>query len=419
MKKKINYLLAFVIPFLICLIFMYFKGILGNVEYAYVSDLRLQHIVFLGYLKEIILGNASLFYSFTAGMGSAMISTMVFYCISPINLLLLVISDIRWAILFIYIVKVSLAGLTMFILLKSKLEKNNFITVMFSTCYALCAFAINYFFCVFWFDSLYLAPLVVMGIDRMFIKKKINLLYIFALSAAIMCNIQMGFGLCVFSVVYFIYSYNINYNIKKDFKKLIYFGSIFTISSLCVGAISSGFLLGFMSSYGDIASARAINITTSPGVANIGDVLKNLFTVGNYKTDYYNSFEPFIYCGLIVSFFSILYLFSKNISKKKRLHAIGLILVFLISFRVNFLNLFWHLSTPVLLNFRYSVYLGLFLTMIAYECYMTKEKLEKSDIKVLVISLFLGLFVVIGYSSEMYVGHTFIYLVVIFFTCTW
>ena len=87
MKFK-NYGLAFVIPIIICLIALYFKGILKNIEYLYVSDLRLQHIVFLNYLKEVLINKASLFYTFSAGMGSSMLSTLIFYCISPINLLL-------------------------------------------------------------------------------------------------------------------------------------------------------------------------------------------------------------------------------------------------------------------------------------------------------------------------------------------
>lgn len=410
-----NYVLAFIIPIIICMLSLHFKGILKNIEYMYVSDLRLQHVVFLNYLKEILLNKASLFYTFTAGMGSSMLSTVVFYCISPINILLLFFKDIRYAILIIYLVKVGLAGLTMYILLKSKTEdkEGKFITVVFSTCYALCAFVINYFFCVFWFDCLYLAPLVVLGIDRLVQKEKISLLYILSLALTIICNIQMGFGLCMFSVIYYLYSFNIKYHVKKDFKKFIHLGIIFAISSLCAGAISSGVLFGFMSSYGDISSARAVQITTSPGVANIFYILKNIFTVGNLKTDYYNSFEPFVYSGLIVSFFSIIYLFNKDIDKRKRIHAFLVILVFVISFCVNFINLFWHLSSPVLLNFRYSEYLGLFLTMMAYECYVSKDKLNRNDITVLVLSLLVGLFMIIAYSNEVYVAYTFAFLIAI------
>lgn len=413
MKKLKNYIMAFILPFIICIFILYLKDILFNIENIYVSDLRLQHVVFLNYFKSILLGDASVQYSFYAGMGTPMISTMIFYAISPVNLLLFFINDIRYAVVFIYIVKMSLSGLTMYILLKSRRSQDNFMTVLFSTCYALSAFIINYFFCIFWFDSVYLAPLVMLGIDRMFERERFSLIYIFSLGLAIICNIQMGFGLCVYSVVYYIYSYNIRYSIKKDFKKFIHMGIIFAISSLCAGAISSGILLGFVTDYSNISVARDIMVTTRAGTSNIGYVIKNFFTVGNLKTDYYNDYEPFIYCGLIVSFFSILYFFNKNIDSKKRLHALGVILVFIISFSINSLNLFWHLSSPVLLNFRYSIYLALFLTVLAYESYSKIDKLSKTDIVVLIISLFVGLSVIVLYVNEVYVLYTFIFLVLI------
>lgn len=414
MKKLKNYLLAFLIPFMICLVIFYFKDILGNIENMYVSDLRLQHLVFLNYLKNIFTGDASIFYSFSAGMGNSMLSTIIFYCVSPINLLLLLFKDIRYAIMFIYIVKISLAGLTMFMLLKKKTGRDSFSTVLFASCYAVSSFVINYFFCVFWFDVLYFAPLVVMGIDKMFENKKINLLYIISLGMAIMCNIQMGFGLCVFSVVYYLYSLYVNYNIKTDLKKIKQLSVVFIISSLCAGTISIGALLGFMNDYAKISAARDMQVTTAAGTTNILHVLKNLFTVGNLKTDYFNNFEPYVYCGLIVTFFSMLYLFNNNIDKKKRNGALGVFLVFCISFSINFINLFWHVSSPVLLNYRYSIYLGLFLTIIAYECYLDKEKLNKKDIVLLSVFLFVAFFVMLAFSLDTYVIHTFVFLILIF-----
>ena len=119
MKKTKNYLLAFFIPCIICLCIFYFKNALGRVEDIYVTDLRVQHLGFLNYFKSIMLGESSLFYSFNAGIGSSMLSTMIFYCISPINLLMLVIKDVQYAVLFIYIMKVSLSGLTMYMYLRT------------------------------------------------------------------------------------------------------------------------------------------------------------------------------------------------------------------------------------------------------------------------------------------------------------
>ena len=414
MIKNKNYVLAFFIPLVICLIFIGLKNVFYNIDSFMVSDLKVQLLAFLNYFKNVLLGKASMLYSFNAGMGSSMLSTIIFYCISPINLLLLFFKDTRYAILFIYLIKVSLAGLTMFILLKNKYERDSFGVVIFSICYALSSFVINYYFAIFWLDSLYLAPLVTLGIEKIFKTEKINLIYILSLSLAIICNIQMGFGLCVYSVIYYLYSFNIRYEIRKDFDKFKRLGIIFIISSLCAGAISSGIILGFISDLGSIFGARNMTITTGSGVSNIGYILKNLFTVGNLKSDYLNDTEPYIYCGLIVTYFSILYLFDKNIDKNKRKHSLIVIIIFILSFCIKYLNIFWHLSVPVMLNFRYSLYLGLFLTMIGYECYINKDRLIGKDITVLVCSLLLGLLMVMAYNKETYVIYTFIFLVLIF-----
>ena len=408
-----NYILAFIIPIVICLVFMYFKHILADIEEIYTSDLRCQHIVFLNYFKEVILGNASLFYTYSAGMGNSMLAMIIFYCISPINFMLFIIEDMRWAIFIIYFIKMGLAAVSMFIFLKHKTGKNEFMTVVFATCYALCSFIINYFFCVFWFDCMYLAPMVMMGIDRIFEKEKMSLLYICSLALTIICNIQMGFGLCVFSVVYFFYSFNIRYSLKKDFKKFLQIGLLFAISSLCVGAISSCSLLGFLSGYMDVASTRNI-FSTRAGVSNLLYILKDLFTVGNLTGEYNNNFEPYIYCGLIITFFSILYMFNKNIDKKKRVNAFLVILFFMISFSVNIINLFWHLTPPISFNFRYSEYMSLFLVLIAYESYINKDKLLSKDIGILFVSLLVGLFIILGFNNNTYVIQAFIFLILNF-----
>ena len=412
--KKKNYFIAFIIPCIICLIVLYFQGVLKDIEEMYQSDLRLQQIVFLNYLKNVILGNNSLYYSFSAGLGNSMLSTLIFYCISPINFLLFLIKDIRYAILSIYIAKLGLAGLTSYILLKTKFKEDRFITVIFSSCYALCTFVMNYFFCGFWLDSLYLAPLVILGIDQIVQKKKISLLYIFSLALAIICNIQMGFGLCIFSVIYFIYCFNLNYNLKKDFKTFIDIGKLFAISSLCAGAISSASLLGFASSYGTISSMRGLGSSSNAGISNIFLIIKNLFTVGTLKSDFYNNFEPYVYCGLMVSFLGILFLFNKNIDKNKRFHSTLVVIVFIISFCINAINVFWHLSSPVLLNFRYSIYMTIFMVMFAYECYIKTDKFNSKDITILSILLLLVLAAIISFDKQVYILTTFIFLILNF-----
>lgn len=414
LNKFKYYILSFIVPLFICMLILYFKGIFNDVEEFFVSDLRLQHISFLNYLKNIFLGKASIYYSFNAGMGSSMLSTLVFYCISPVNLLLFLMKNIQYAIVWIYVIKICLSGLTMFILLKNKFNSNNnIVTIMFSTCYSLCSFVVGYFFCGFWLDSLYLAPLVTLGIDKMFRDEKINSLYISSLSLAIICNIQMGFGLCIYSLIYYLYCYKLKYDVKKDIKKFKRFGMIFLISSLCVVFISSGILFTFISRYGDISLAREGNLDVSSNVSNIGYIFKNLLSVGNLRSDYYNEFEPLIYSGLIVSCFSVLYFFNRDIEKRKRLCSLTVVLIFLSSFCISFVNMFWHLSLPVMLNFRYSLYLSLFLVIIGYESYITKNKLSSLDISILGILLVLGCLMVLVYGNDIYIVYTVIFLILI------
>ena len=409
--KKKYYILSFIIPLILYIIFLTLKKVIPNIEVLFVTDLRVQHLPFFSYLKSVLMGKSSFQYSYYAGMGSPMISALVFYAISPLNILLVLIKDIRWAIFSIYLLKMCLSGLTMFIFLKNKFKKESYMTVAFSTCYALSAYVINYFFCVFWLDAIYLAPLVLLGIDKIFDKEKINLLYIFSLSLTIICNIQMGFGLCIFSVIYYLYSFSIKYNIKKDFKKFVKLGTIFAISSLCAGAISSGFILAFLTDHKSSTIARNLGDSNYSQTTSIDYIIKNMFSLGKIKTSYHNEYEPLLYSGLIVSLLSILYLFDKNIDKKKRKSALIVILVFIISFFIKKLNIFWHLSQPIYLNYRYSIYLSLFLILISYDYYINKDKFTKKDIIILTISMLIGLLFDLIYQKEIYLIHTIIFLV--------
>ncbi|MEE3342992.1 MAG: YfhO family protein [Bacilli bacterium] len=412
-KKYKYHILSFIIPLFLCVIFFSMKGIITNVELFFVSDLKDQHLAFFQYLKNVMLGYDSIYYSYYAGLGSPMISALSFYVVSPINIMLIIIKDIRYAIFSIYILKICLSGLMMFIFLSYKSNKRLFIALIFSICYAMSSYAMNFFLSIFWLDVLYLAPLVLLGIDKLFIEEKFNLIYILSLSLTIICNIQIGFGLCIFSVIYFIYSYNIKYDIKKNRDVFVRLSIIFLISSLCVGAISSGFIMAFLSGYNNTNIARNVGVSSYSRTGSIDYIIKNIFSIGKVKTLYYNEYEPLIYCGLIVTILSILYLFDKDIDKKLKKHTIIVIVIFIISFIIKPLNVFWHLSQPILLNYRYSIYLSLFLVLISYEYYLRKGKFIRKDYFVLCISILVGVIFSFIYKMEINLLWSIVYLLLI------
>ena len=195
-----------------------------------------------------------------------------------------------------------------------------------------------------------------------------------------------------------------------NFKKLLF---IFIISSLCVGGISSGVLLSFLTEYNNIATARGIGSAGVTASNDIGYIFKNLLSIGKMNKSLVVNYEAYIYCGLIVTYFSCLYFFNKKINKRKKVHSFIVIMIFIFSFCINFLNNFWHISPPFILNYRYSIYLSLFLTMLGCESYLRKRRLSKRDIKVLIACIIIGLLCTRIYS-DVYTMYTIVFLVSIF-----
>ena len=69
--------------------------------------------------------------------------------------------------------------------------------------YGLCAYSTAFIMQFMWTDGLFLAPLVLLGLER-FINGKSPLMYILMLALTIYTNFYTGFGVCLFTGFYFI-----------------------------------------------------------------------------------------------------------------------------------------------------------------------------------------------------------------------
>jgi len=82
-----------------------------------------------------------------------------------------------------------------------------------------------------WMDCFILLPLVILGLDRLIEKDKIGI-YIICLTLSILVNFYIGFTVCIFSFLYFIYKCYVMNNFKLKVIKS------FVISSLLCGLMS-------------------------------------------------------------------------------------------------------------------------------------------------------------------------------------
>ena len=142
-----------------------------------------------------------------------MIATIAYYLSTPFNILLYFFDNIENFFIFQILIKFSLSGLTMYKYLSYQNKNNS--ALIFSTAYALSSFMICNYFQMMWLDAYLLAPLLLLGIDKI-IKEKKHLLYSVILFLIIASNYYTGYMCAVFAVIYFIYKYLLED--KKDKK---------------------------------------------------------------------------------------------------------------------------------------------------------------------------------------------------------
>ena len=207
MKKK-YLVLSFIIPFFCLFLVFITNGIIFGNDSIFYGDSQYQYYQLLIYLKGVIDGTSNLIYSFQVGFGSSMIATLAYYLSSPFNLLLSIFSYENIEIFFIVsvIIRIGLCATTMYLYLNY--QDNSRYSLIFSICYSLSFYVVANYYQIMWLDSYFLAPLLLLGIDKL-IKEKKLLLYGIILFLIILTNYYMGYMCALFSVLYFAYKFMI------------------------------------------------------------------------------------------------------------------------------------------------------------------------------------------------------------------
>ena len=391
MKEKIKkYWLSFLIPVLIMIVALVsYQCFIFQDTSILLTDMKGQYISLFAYFKDVLMGYQSLFYSFSKGLGGNMFGTFAYYLASPLNLLILFFSkaNLEAFIIIILLLKIGLSGLTMNIFLNDVNEKNQKMNLLLSICYALNSFIINYFYNIIWLDALYLLPLVALGLNNI-IKDKKPTLYIVSLALSLCINYYMGYMLCIFSVLFFIYQLVVNYSIKKDkqmIKRAIY---KFFISSLLAGICSAIILIPtFLELQETPRSFGSLTSSFSSRWLSILDISNRIFLGSNSSEKFLLSNNINIYCGFIVVILVYLYFFNNKTSKKDKISTGILVLFFILSAICPYLNYIWHgLNFPQGFANRFTFIFMFFLIFIASKSFSQLDiNLKKEHYYIVVI----------------------------------
>lgn len=386
--------LSFLIPLLILIIYVVSqKVLLFNLITA---DLREQYIFLFDYFKDVLDGTSSIFYHFGRGLGGSMYGTFFYYLSCPLNLVLVFSNEnnIYLFLLGLIFLKISLCGFTMYIYLSKSNKNDKFINLLLAILYSLMTYNLVYYYQMMWLDVTYLAPLVVLGLDRIIQNKK-STCYIIFLFLCILCNYYISYMLCLFLCIYFIFRIITKYNIKKDKKKIKEITKKFIISSLLAGLLASFVIFPVL---------YELKNTYRSEVFFDYDLILNPFNsiarFGIVESDYnyYVKFFPHIFCGFIPIIIIINY-FMKVRDKNKKYIAYILTFFFLSFILPSFIKLWHGLEIPYHLFHRWSFLFSLFMIIMAAEKYKKLKMFSLNEIFKISIFYYLLITLSILFSS--------------------
>jgi uncharacterized membrane protein YfhO len=152
----------------------------------------------------VLVGKSSLIYTFERSLGGEFLGYYAYYLASPLSWIVALFPErlIVEAVTFIMILKCGLSGFFFAYYLEKSGRKVDMIGyAMFSTMYALCAYAMAYQSNTMWMDALMLLPLVTLGIERL-IKDGNFKFFIIVFSITVWSNYYIGYMCCIYVLLY-------------------------------------------------------------------------------------------------------------------------------------------------------------------------------------------------------------------------
>lgn len=398
-KKQIPYIwLGPIFTLLIMLVLYAISGIypFGTNTTAF-SDGFAQYVAFLSEFANKIQEGSSLLFTWNMGGGVNFWATISYYLASPLNVIALFFKpeEMPNAFSLITLIKPVLMSLTFSIFLKYVYKKNDLTVAIFSVLWALSGFMIAVIYITSWYDAIIYFPLVIMGLNKM-INGGSAWFYALFLGLTIASNFYIGWMVCIFCVIYFVYSFisdddvyyegniteeqqdsdaesvNVFVVIKNSYllKSFLKFG----FSSLLAGGISAVMTLPMI--YVLSNTAKGTTVADTIVVEDIWGILASHIFPAKHEYFAMGSKDiVFGFVGIATLILAVIYFFNKRISVRKKAGNLFLLLVIWASITFYPLWFAWHgFSEPAGVIHRFAFVYSFVLIKIAYEAFIEIKK---------------------------------------------
>ncbi len=394
LKPDLLYLLSFLVPTLIMLVIFIIQKIYPFGERSFLHiDMYHQYFPFLVEFYHKLRGGESLFYSWNTGIGSNFLALYVYYLASPSNWLCILVPEgfLMEFLSYMVVIKIGLCGLTFTYYIRKHFKRDSWAVLGFSLFYALSGFMAAYNWDVMWLDVIVLAPVIILGVERLVSEGKCYM-YCLSLGLSILSNYYLSIMLCIFLVLYFVVLLTARESSAGEDSAPLAFPRLnkiqnfygkalirFVVFSLFAGGMAAVLLLP------ELAALRFTEFSD----INFPSKLKTYFPVidmlarhcFNVTVETGLDHWPNIYCGVLVFVLLPLYILQKQIPLRQKAPKLLLLAFMLVSFSTNVLNFIWHgLNYPDSLPARQSFLYILLLLTICYEAFLHLQESSKNVI---------------------------------------
>lgn len=374
--KRNFYILAVLIPILLVSALFVMIGIAPfGPHNLLVSDLSTQYLQFFSELKRQLTHFSFSGYSFLMSLGDSLVPIYAYYLLSPLNIIILFFGNAQLpiAIDLIIWIKLILCSISMSWFLAKKYQAYDLMAVYGGLAYGLCGFVSMYFYDLMWLDALIWLPVTIYGLEKLYYRGK-PAVYVIGLIAIIMTNFYMGYIICIFNVLYLAFlikknqPFNLTFtqNLDANRSKIIRF-----IWYSLLSAMSAAVVL--------IPTAISMLATGKKNLLSANFLFKGTFglsfpvNLGVGGNDFAGRLvhNPSFFSGSLFIIGSVVYFFSKFISKRDK-QAAGILIggIFVGMWFLPF-NTIWHMmQQPAGFPFRMVFLFSFAIIMITYEGYL-------------------------------------------------
>ncbi|MBO5024199.1 MAG: YfhO family protein [Clostridia bacterium] len=386
---------AFLLPFTIML------GIYACMEIhpfgnnsVLMLDLQAQYIYYYEEIRNLLTEGGSFLYSWKRTLGGEFMGIIAYYGASLYNFIFAIFPENMTAdaMMFINLMKIGSMGLTFGIYIHKTRNPGEMKTLALSCMYALCSYAVVQTLDPMWLDALVYLPLMILGLESLIKERKV-LLYIISLSLIIMANYYIGYMVCIFTFIYFVYYYLTNraelikkYPPKqgKFLRRATSFYGVRSFTRIALATLVVLMVCMFML----LAAVYSLSFgknnfqNTNWVFALRFDFLEifNKMLIGSYDTVRPEGL-PMIYSGMLALIGLPMFYMAPSVKPAKKIGATVVLLVLILSFAINPVDLVWHgFNLPNWLNFRYSFVFSFFVISLTADALVDAKNIKIGNI---------------------------------------